>query len=520
MALGASALATIDEDESRDVDLDEPVEETSGEFEIRFTVPDPVEGRSSSSPLPRSRPAATAMPAAQLAAVLAPKATAALASDDRKQPSTPAVSSAPTAVVAAPVPIGEFGHAAPAGRTSSDTAAPRRGGGVSAVVSSVGEARGDATMIDSTHQRSDETELRAAGPQVADAGIAATLRHAPSLPRRRGLWGDLRYVFTAWRGGRRARRELAALELEQIEREKTRRRHLTTIGRAAATSAELDQTQIRRTRDNLVVVDQERSTHASQVGSSDVEMEAVRRDRASKALAHRDEVEALELEQAQLLQKLEPMQRESAAARRRATDLRNALSKLDGRIRNVEAGRGKWADSAAQAAELAAVRAERQMVARDEPIIAAQLDSLVPRIASIEATRERLRRKVIERKEEEEEDRKRSDELLSAIGAKRRVVERATGDAEKARERMLSELGERLYVDRPANLSAHLAPIDSLDLELGAAQRRMMDLREILASVDRWKVARGLIWWTLLLGAIGAAVWFYLQGELPFLPAP
>jgi hypothetical protein len=85
---------------------------------------------------------------------------------------------------------------------------------------------------------------------------------------------------------------------------------------------------------------------------------------------------------------------------------------------------------------------------------------------------------------------------------------------------MLAELGERLYVDRPSYLSAQLSPIDSLDLELGDGQRRMMELREILSSIDRWKQARGLVGWLLILGVIGAGVWFWQQGQLPFLPPP
>lgn len=406
------------------------------------------------------------------------------------------------------VPVGEFEPAAlgAGGRRQPDVES---------------ETRGDPTSIDSAHLRSDQTELREArNASVSDAGIAATLRHTPSLPRRRGAWGDFRYVFTVWLGTRRAKRELRKLEAEQQEREKTRRRHLITIGRAAATSAELDQTQIRKTRGTLQAVDADRSNQAAQVAASESEAEQVRRERAAKATAHREEIEALELEQEQLTQKLEPMQKEAAAARRRATDLRASLARLDARVSDVEAGRGKWADSASQAAELAALRAERQGISRDEPLIAAQLDALVPRIAAIEASRERLRRKVIERNEEEEEDSKRTEELLSAIAAKRKVVERATADAEKQRERMLAELGERLYVDRPKNLSAHLSPIDSIDLELGDGQRRMMELKEILASIDRWKLVRGLLLLTLLLVAIGGGVWFWLQGQIPFLPPP
>ncbi|MEZ4359157.1 MAG: hypothetical protein R3B48_03180 [Kofleriaceae bacterium] len=415
-------------------------------------------------------------------------------------------SAAPAASATPAVPMGEFDGLSVGVKRPAPDAAAR-------IEFEASEGRGDETMIEAAHQRPDATEAR---HHTADAGIAATLRHAPSLPRRRGVWGDLRYVVTVWLGVRRARRELAELDTAQQERERARRRHLTSIGRAAATASELDQTQIRRTRDYLDTVSHERSSHAAQVSASDAEMEAARRERAAKAQAHREAIEAHEQEQAQLLQKLEPLKREAASARRRATDLRNALVKLDGRIRDVETGRRKH-DAAAQAAELAALRAERQGVARDEPVIAAQLDSLVPRIASIEATRERLRRKVAELNEEEEEDGKRCEELLIAIAAKRRVVDRATADAEKARERMLAELGEQIYVDRPPDLAAHLAPLDSLDLELGDGQRRAMELQEILASVDRWKLARGIAGWVVIFAVLGAVAWAYAQGLVPWI---
>ena len=57
---------------------------------------------------------------------------------------------------------------------------------------------------------------------------------------------------------------------------------------------------------------------------------------------------------------------------------------------------------------------------------------------------------------------------------------------------MLFELGERLYVDRPKLLSAQLSPIDAIDLELGEDDRRIMELREILSNIDRWKLVRGI----------------------------
>src|SRR5207344_609709 len=107
-----------------------------------------------------------------------------------------------------------------------------------------------------------------------------------------------------------------------------------------------------------------------------------------------------------------------------------------------------------------------------------------PRVAALEASRGEAERQRAELETDEHDDQRRVEELLAAIGAKRKVVDRAAADAEALRDKILFKLGERLYVDRPAGVTAELAPIDEIDLELGSADRRMMELREILASVD------------------------------------
>jgi hypothetical protein len=84
------------------------------------------------------------------------------------------------------------------------------------------------------------------------------------------------------------------------------------------------------------------------------------------------------------------------------------------------------------------------------------------------------------------------------------VVEGAAGEAEAARDKVLFELGERLYVDRPILLGAQLAPIDEIDLELGEDDRRIMELREILSNIDRWKLARGIAMTVAILAVVGA----------------
>src|SRR5690606_34366329 len=104
------------------------------------------------------------------------------------------------------------------------------------------------------------------------------------------------------------------------------------------------------------------------------------------------------------------------------------------------------------------LKADRIAVHRDEPKIAAALDGLNPRIAGIEARRAEALRRRGELVQHEHDDQRRAEELLAAIGAKRKVMDRAAGDAEALRDKILFELGERLYVDRPDDLASQLVP--------------------------------------------------------------
>jgi hypothetical protein len=137
-------------------------------------------------------------------------------------------------------------------------------------------------------------------------------------------------------------------------------------------------------------------------------------------------------------------------------------------------------------------------------VLAGELDSLHPRIAALEASRADARQRRGELEQAEQDDQRRTEELLAAIGAKRKVVDRAAADAETLRDKILFELGERLYVDRPESMGPELSPIDAIDVELGTGDRRTMELREILQSIDRWKIVRGVALWLLVLGALGA----------------
>jgi hypothetical protein len=387
--------------------------------------------------------------------------------------------------------------------------------------------RGDPTMIDpltAKFERGDPTQDGAPDATMIEAPSrrsqhsGGTLRPSAALRRKRGLAGDVRYVFTALFGVRRSRRELAELEHRQSLRQTSRRRHLVTLGRTAVINDTFDHPVLGKAREQLQAIEDERSRHAGAVSASDAELERVRRDREAKAKQYGSDITATDAELADLAKKLAPLEKEATVSRKRAQELRESLQRIDRQLAATEtlltSVKGEKLDKAAVLSDIASLKADRQSVLRDEPVIAAELDALNPRIAAIEGSRTELRKKRGELEKAEVEDQRRTSELLEAIGAKRKVVERAAADAETARDTALFELGDRLYVDRPKSLSAQLAPIDQIDLELGEGDRRMMELKEILSNIDKAKFARGIAMIVAVLGIAGCLVAWLLHALL------
>jgi hypothetical protein len=380
---------------------------------------------------------------------------------------------------------------------------PKRGDGTSVATSPF--ERADPTNV----SRDDETAVQAPSPARLET-VGGTLRVSSALRRKRGIGGDVRYVFTALFGIRRARRELASQTDKQKSRQSERKRHLTTLGRSAVSADAFDHPALGRTRESLSTVEDERSKHAGAVAASDSELERVRREREATHEQHATGIAAALVELAELAKKLEPLEREASAARKKAATLADQLRKIARNIAETEAllvsVKSEKMDRAGIQADIATLKADQKAVQRDEPMIAAELDALEPRIAEIKAKQADAERTKTEHEAAEADDQRRTTELFEAIGAKHKVVARAAADAEAARDRVLFELGERLYVDRPASLTAQLAPIDRIDLELGESDRRAMELREILANVDRLKIARGIAVMVLTFAAAGGFV--------------
>ncbi|MGE0395879.1 MAG: hypothetical protein AB7T06_04050 [Kofleriaceae bacterium] len=398
------------------------------------------------------------------------------------------------------VPRGEFDHAEPSGELITPTKPPTtlKEAPLEVLVPE-GVQRDDATSIDpgtTKFERGDPTALGQSDPALPAARPkVGRLRTIAALRRQRGWFGDVRYVATVLFGVRRSRRELAELELKQQSRQAERERYLVTLGRTAVITDSFDHPALGPAREKLAEVEDERSRHRSQVGAADDELQRVTREREAKAKQYTTDLASIDAELAELAKRLEPLQKEQASATRRAADLREQLRRIDMQIQETTASlvavRSKK-DPAAIQAELATLKADREATKRDEPKLAQELDSLSPRIAAIEAKRVESTKKRAEMIKAEEDDKGRTEELLAAIGAKRKVMDRAANDAEALRDKILFELAERLYVDRPSELGSQLAPIDAIDVELGSADRRVMELREIMDSIDRRKLFRGI----------------------------
>ena len=157
------------------------------------------------------------------------------------------------------------------------------------------------------------------------------------------------------------------------------------------------------------------------------------------------------------------------------------------------------------------MRAEREEVAREEPTIASELDDLEPAIASLTSARADAAAKVAKLEADEEAAIVRTAEKLTAARARKAVEERARLELERDQEEALRALGERLNVERPRDLLLRLKPIEEHEVAIATLERRRVELGELVAGVDRWAFARGLLYIALLLGGIAfALLWFFI----------
>ena len=146
-------------------------------------------------------------------------------------------------------------------------------------------------------------------------------------------------------------------------------------------------------------------------------------------------------------------------------------------------------------------------------IPAAEIDRLEPAIASLVAARADLRARSARSQEQERKAVVRAGEKATAIKARRTVDERAEEELAEAQEEALRALGERLAVERPPELAARLRGIDEHEVAIATLERHHLELSELVRSVNRWALTRGLLVILALTALLGGGL-FGLIGLL------
>ncbi|HWM86632.1 MAG TPA: hypothetical protein VNO33_12360 [Kofleriaceae bacterium] len=340
----------------------------------------------------------------------------------------------------------------------------------------------------------------------------AVLRLPPTLPRRRGVLGDLLYVWTAFFGVARANREIAAVD-RKLETEKASRgRRLADLARLALADSELENETVARGREEIIELEDQRSRRAGAAAAAEADIAGLERDREDEKKAHAQELESLRREGAAIDEQLDPLLRRVQGARRRAFRLQDTLSDLDRRLLRMEKrlARMKPEQAAAAEAHLASLRAERQAMADEQPAIAAELDELDPAIANLVASRADGRKRAVRVEKAERDAIARVAEKVTAVRARRVVEERAEAELAEAQDEALGALGERLGEERPAELGSRLRGIEEHEVAIATLERRHLELTELVRALDRWAVARGVLWMLAIAVAVAAAmVWSF-----------
>ncbi len=387
----------------------------------------------------------------------------------------------------------------------------------------LGPSDGTGLVVEARSGRGvDETVLEPPGSgayAVARADAArmagnttAVLRLPPTLPRRRGPLGDALYIFTALFGVARANRELSAAARKLESEKQARGRRLADLARLAVADSELESETVVRGREEIIELEDQRSRRAGAVAAADAEVAALERERQDDKERRAQELDALRRELVEMDEKLEPLQRRVRSTRRRGFRLKETLGDLDRRLARAEKKLGRLAEEhkAAAEAHLASLRAERQAMADEQPPLAAELDELDPAIAGLIASRADARERVARGEKEERDALVRTAEKVAAVRARRIVEERAEAELTHAQEEALAALGERLADERPDELRQPLRSIEEHEVAIATLDRRHIELTELVRGVDRWALARGVLWLlALAVGVAAALVWSY-----------
>ncbi|MEM9491298.1 MAG: hypothetical protein AAGC55_19280, partial [Myxococcota bacterium] len=371
----------------------------------------------------------------------------------------------------------------------------------------------------------DSTELMTDLPaglraERGDATVLQTERAAPSsvglpeldkLPRKRGLFGDIRYVFTVMHGVSAVRGELGEVRVQLDEERGRRDDQLLTMAGQAITDAALDSPVVRETRDRLAAIEEARCRMADALDAAEIDITARTRARNEAEQTVAGDLTALEARDARLAAELAPLEQRSARLERKVEELRGTLGALEEQLRRMQArvtaARG---EATTMQAQLASLRAERDAVARDQPVITAERSKLAPQLARLRRERAQLRSQIDELRQKVSVAQAEADTAIAQLIGHRDRLQQDLLRAEQDRLATLRAMGEKLCLERPERLALKLRAVDHHDVIIATLERRALDLGDLVRGVDLSKLLRGLF---MLIAAVALpfiAVWLLL----------
>ncbi len=318
-----------------------------------------------------------------------------------------------------------------------------------------------------------------------------------SIPRTPGVFGDVAYLFRVMRKRKQARSEIESLASRIVTAKESRHEKLVDMARHAVGDESFDQTMVDRARASLLTIEEKRSQHAGRVAAVDEKIGVLQRSSEERLQKADGKQKLLRLEIESIQAEMTPLKVKAAAIRKRAAALKRQLQSMDAQIQEKTASLVSVDGKANQAgvnAALASLRAERVSIATDEPVIAAQIDEIDPEIAGLRSQRSDVEKQITRLEADKETEKLRLEEKIVALKAGRVVEKRKVQDRSEERQERLLELGEELHDKPPQKTSLHEKEVEKQDLEIGILERQRMDVKELLLSVERAPMTRGMVW--------------------------
>lgn len=343
------------------------------------------------------------------------------------------------------------------------------------------------------------------------------------LPRRHGLRGDLRYVFTVLFGVAETRRQLKTLEAKlEVERE-AREGLVRVMARELVSDPDAGAEAVREARVRLGEIEEARARHAAEAVSATAELAALDEDRQVERMGIDVEVVRIEEAITALDRELAPLEQAVGKHRKRRHELEATARQLEARIARLEQRAAAAAGEAAGklTAELGTARAEREAALQAVPVIDGEIGALEPRIEALQARQAEREAELAAAQAREQAMEQQSAARLAETEARKVAAERALEASEHEVREVLGALGERLWLERSQGqdtglvrspqAASRIAAIDRCDSAIAGLERQILEHNQRLRRIDRGALVRGSAVLAGMVAALSALVWLALQ---------